>query len=726
MPGLTTSHDTAVQSPVWDLLRALRRRYYIVLLALAASVGAAVALVRTRPVIYKARARVLIEPRRSRFAGAEGDTGSVGNYFFLRYEMQTQLLILRSRPVAERVVEKLKLMEGGPVRTASDPVAAVMGLVSAEPVGETRFIDVTCRHGDPEWAARIANATAEAYIAETIAHRRRLINEAIGAYSSRFPELHEKLEKAEAELLRFQEEELVVSSEKPEETLRQQEAELLQELAQARRERVAAQARLMSYSAGEDSGPQEGLARAVAADDPWVRGLLDARLAQSALVTELSKSFSEGHPKLETARTRLEEIERELAQAASGYHERLQKAYEAARWKEQEIARFLAEHRAEAARMRSRLGRYEALRQRRDSLKALLDPLARGQAELDLAANLDLSNATIWDLATPPKSPSEPQAIRYLAVAVVVGLVMGAWFAHLLDHLDETVRSPEDLTRAVPAPVVGMISDMGRAGAGEPARAFEAGGAVAPVLAEQFRSLRTGVLSGRSAGKDGRGSVILVTSPGLGDGKTTISLNAAEACAQLGSPVVLVDADMRRARLHTVMGVPRSPGLADVLEGGVSLDRALEATQAPGLFLLAAGSETSRPAELLASARMRELLDELRSRFGLVWIDSPPVILVADARNLAPHADLVLMVVRSASTRRRAAARAWSLLGGSDGVRMATVLNGVPQSVEKQSGYYYGRCKDYYKARPASPRQPAEPASDDRKAATDSPPPDRA
>lgn len=679
--------------PARHLFRAVRRRYYIVILAVAVTTGGAILYLKQQTPLYRARARVLIEPRRSRFSGAEGETTNPMGYFFLKYELQTQITIIKSRAVAERVFEKLGLRDVERFKGLPNPVAAIAGMVSAEPLGDTRFIDISCLHEDPEWAAKLANAFAEAYIAENIAHRKRLINEAVEAYSSRFLELHEKLEKAEAELLRFQEEELVVSSDRPEEALRLQEAELLQDLAQARRERVAAQARLMSFSETAESG---GLAPGVASDDPWMRELLDARLSQNAIVMELSKSFSEGHPKLESAKARLLEIEKEIEQASSAYRERLQRAYEAARWKEQEISRFLAEHRAELARVKTRLGRYEALRQRRDSLKALLDPLARGQAELDLAASLDLANATLWDPAVPPRSPSEPRWFRYLALALASGLIIGLWLASFLEGLDEALISQEDLEKAAPVQLVAAISSMGRASHSSPLRAFS-GGRDLQVLAEQFRSLRTGILSLRpDKADDHKGAIFMVTSPGLGDGKTTVSVNAAEACAQLGRATVIIDADMRRPQVHSAFGIPKEPGLAEFLEGKSSLEEVLKPAGPANLWAIPGGGRTSRPAELVASAKTAELLDELRRRFEVIWLDTPPVMLVAEARTLAPKADLIVLVVRSGHTPRRAVSNAWTLLGGPDGARMVAVLNGVTQSVEKENGYYYGRYRKYY------------------------------
>jgi capsular exopolysaccharide synthesis family protein len=368
-------------------------------------------------------------------------------------------------------------------------------------------------------------------------------------------------------------------------------------------------------------------------------------------------------------------------------------------------------------KLRKRLALYEALRKRRDSLRALLDPLARGEAELDLAANIELANASIIEKASVPRGPSRPNKVKYVLIAIVLGLALGGWLAYAIDGLDETIRTPENLKRAAPLQVLGSISLMNRRmskhGRG---RAFVADARAGFALAEEFRSLRTGLLTAAPWKKEGRSGAILVTSPGLGEGKTTISVNAAEAFAQLGRPVVIVDADIRRARVHEILDCPRGPGLVDVLQGEVPLKDAVRETALQNLLILPAGSVTSQPAEILASDKVQPLIHELKTNYGIVWIDSPPVMLVADSRTLVPLADLILLVVRSTSTRRRELERTYELVVTAAGAcedptaaaKIVAVLNGVPYAVSKQYGYYRSAYGRYY-YRPATPA--ASPAS---------------
>jgi len=682
-----------------ELLQALRRRYYVILAAVAVSVSMSVLVARSRPEKYRATARILIEPRRSRFSSAESEAGTMALYFFYTKELQTQRLMIKSKPVAERLVEKLGAERLG-LREGADPAEEARGLYEAEPVRETRFIDVSCLATDPELAAEIANAVADAYIEEALRERQRLLNETMAAYSRRVPERLEELEKAEADLLNFKEEHNIVSSDKPEEALRREELDLIEQLSQARQERMSCQSKLKAQSAnGVIGSPHKDIARGVAGDDAWVRQVLEKRLVQRALLTELARSYSEGHPKLESAKTAMAEIQRELDEAARSYYERLHLKYDAAVWKENDTERLLAGHRERIVRMSKLLSRYENLQQRRDSLRALLEPVARSQAELDFIANLNLPSASVTERASPPFGPCEPSVPKYVLVGLVLGLLLGFALARLIESADQSVRTPDDLTRAAPVKVPGVVSHIKRDVArNEHARALATADRSASVIAEQFRSLRTGLTTMEPWGKKSPHGVVLVTSSGLSEGKTTVCFNTAEAFAQLGKPVVIVDADLRRPKGHDLMGVSRSPGVVEVLEGECELSGAVRESPVPDLFILPAGRRTSRPAELMASDGMRDLLNELRRSYSITFVDSPPVVPVADARSLAAEADLVLLVVRSGHTNRRALARTYELLGGGNGVPIAAVLNGLMPSVEKAYGYGDRRYRVYYRS----------------------------
>jgi capsular exopolysaccharide synthesis family protein len=215
-----------------------------------------------------------------------------------------------------------------------------------------------------------------------------------------------------------------------------------------------------------------------------------------------------------------------------------------------------------------------------------------------------------------------------------------------------------------------------------PGRLIEAGqmspllvAALAPHvdIAEQYRTLRTRIV----LGEDGRPRrALLVTSPAKGDGKTVTATNLALTMAQeFNRRIVLVDADLREPAVHTLLGLPRSPGLSEVLAGSLPLDEALVELPEFNLTVLPAGAEAERPAEQLGSSGMRHVLDALRTRFDRVLVDVPPIVPLADVSVLAPQVDGVLLVVRAGATTKPAIEKALSVVDANR--LLGIVLNGT-------------------------------------------------
>ncbi|AZK60202.1 CpsD/CapB family tyrosine-protein kinase [Candidatus Desulforudis audaxviator] len=214
--------------------------------------------------------------------------------------------------------------------------------------------------------------------------------------------------------------------------------------------------------------------------------------------------------------------------------------------------------------------------------------------------------------------------------------------------------------------------------------------------AEAYRTLRTNL---GFAAPDRPARVILVSSAGPADGKTTTVSNLAVVLAQAGHSVCLVDSDLRKPRLHRLFGVENTAGLTNVLSQNAGLEEVVVNTEVDRLALLPSGPIPPNPAELLGSGRMQEVLDRLAERYDFVLADSPPVLAVTDASLLAGQVDGVLLVIRAADTRVDLAQEAKAQLAKAGGRVLGVVLNKVRLSA-KDYGYYY-----YYHHRPVKEDQ---------------------
>jgi len=307
----------------------------------------------------------------------------------------------------------------------------------------------------------------------------------------------------------------------------------------------------------------------------------------------------------------------------------------------------------------------------------------------------DGGRVQIIDEAVTPTFAISPNRTRNATYSLVVGLLLGIALALVLERLDDTVRTPDELREKMDVTVVGMIpaidtTDAAAAGAASPTigRLVTHADPRSPV-AEAYRSLRTNLAFARTTQPV---QTIVVASPGPGDGKSTTAANLAITFAQQGQRTLLVDADMRRAVLDKTFGLARTPGLTDVIVGVARLDGAARETQVPNLFVLPSGQFPPNPSELLGSPAMREMLRLAKEQFDVVLFDSPPLLAVTDAAVLSTLVDGTILVVRTAATAREAVRRALGQLRAVHGRVLGAVLN----DVDFRSAGYYGGYGYYY------------------------------
>lgn len=297
----------------------------------------------------------------------------------------------------------------------------------------------------------------------------------------------------------------------------------------------------------------------------------------------------------------------------------------------------------------------------------------------------DKIEARVIDAATLPRVPVQPKPLQNLALGIMLGLALGVGVALLLEAVDRTIKTPEQASAATGRPMLALVPKRRQS---DELVTVEATGDVG---GESYRALRTAL---RFLATDQPVRTIMVTSPSLGEGKTTTAANLAVAFAQSGARVVVVDADLRRARLASILGLSGDVGVTSVLSGEVLLRDALQ-TWGPNLSVLAAGPLPPNPAELVGSQAMARLLTDLDdpARADILIVDAPPILPVTDAVALSTQVHAVVMVVRVGKTRRDGAQEAMRRLDVVSAPMVGYVLNAVPRSgpVHYQQEYRYSR-----------------------------------
>jgi capsular exopolysaccharide synthesis family protein len=288
------------------------------------------------------------------------------------------------------------------------------------------------------------------------------------------------------------------------------------------------------------------------------------------------------------------------------------------------------------------------------------------------------------DSAVAGLRPVRPNKPLNIALGIIIGLVVGVGLAFFIEYLDTSVKTIDDVERALQAPVLGVIPQNVGLMTDE--------GIESP-HAEAYRVLRTNLLFSR---KDDKLNTVAVVSAGAGEGKSTTVFNLAAVFAQSGQRVVVVDSDLRRPTLHKMLNVTNSLGLTNFLLKQNTLEEVIQTTSIPTLDFLASGKLPSSSLGILSSAQMRDLIGELKQRYDFVFFDSPPIMGVSDASILASGVDMTLQVIQYRRYPQPMNIRAKQLIEKVGGNLVGIVLNNINMSQDESYYYYSGYYHDYY------------------------------
>lgn len=636
--------------------------------------------------------------------------------------LQTQFEILRSAALSERVIRELRLAETEEFsqpgllgrwlgRQAPNPGELSQGVLAkfqenllVGPVKGSRLVRVSFDSEDPERAALIVNTLLADYI-----EMRMEASQKAKQWLSKQLELTKKsLEESERELQRyarangllFLENERGNSENLVNERIRQMQTELLR--AQALRYEKEALYHLVQQG---DFASLPGASESKLLQDLGIR-LAELRREHA----ELTATFTSEYPKVQQVQSQIDQLEQTLAEERERAAARITNEYQAAVQREQLLRRGLAEQQSAANFLGERASRYAILRREVETNRQLYEVLQQKLKETGVSAALRASNIGIVDRALVPRSPEKPKVALNLALGLIVGLGLGVVGVFLREYLDTSLRTTDEVDRYLDVPALAMIpaaESLAEARLNEsrllhPSRLlpFRSSSAAEGTqwyrldadrqrhshLAEAFGCLRTAVLLSSN------GSVpktLQISSSQPSEGKTTVSVNLAISLAQLGQRVLLVDADMRRPSVHRVFEIVNDAGLADWLRGEDDWRTLRRPGPVTGLDLLTSGPPPAKPAELLSTPRLNDLLQAAQAEYDFVIVDSPAFLInAADARILAGLVEGVVLVVRSGSTPREAVLRARALAPNLMGV----VLNRF--DIHRVPSYY----RDYYRA----------------------------
>jgi capsular exopolysaccharide synthesis family protein len=580
------------------------------------------------------------------------------------------------------------------------------------PVVNSRLIQVSFTSPSRELARQIADAHAALYIRKGLQAKFELTGEAKKFLENEIDRVQKELGVAEAALNDFRRQHQVISLDDNENAIVERLRDLSRRVTEAQADRITAESDYRLVQNREyDSLPaiiNNQLVNGLKAEV----GRLETQQAQVAEV------FLGGSPQLQEINSQLRQaksrLDREIARAVGG----VESIYLAAQAREKSLGDELTRQQDMVLDQKEVSGQFIKLETAVNTTRTLYGTLLQRKAETDVVKGVTLSNASVMDPAELPIDPSYPKVPLNLAFGLLFGCVLGTALALVMENLDSSLKTPDDVRRSLRLPTLGVVPDFGKlsatptAAAPLPLEEGETRAVAVPnaevlsltrrqsVPAEAYRSIRTSILF---LNPEAPLRTLLITSSEPREGKTATTVNLAISLAQLGNRVVVIDADLRAPRCHRALGVPAGPGLAEVLRGQAELSNVVLAlnldegriTVGNGdgearLHLLQSGRPPGDPSELIASARMRDVLRTLTEQYDMVLIDSPPVFPITDSAILAPVVDGVVLVVRGHRTNRQITTEALERLHFMKANVVGCVLNGV----DPGSGYY--RSYSYY------------------------------
>ncbi len=713
-----------------DYLRIISKRRYVILTVFAIIVLATVVITFTMTPIYTSASQVLLEK----------NTGNKGLDDPYRYEpdfLDTQAEIIKSANVARKVVDNLQLasryrryfINDGDASILSVAQRFITGLikpvitflknspeklkdVSGEmdvpeiapktdeqiiadiiseglevtPLKNTKIVSISYSDMSPAMAKLVADAVVKAYMDEMLEIKLSTSSYSIKWMTDKAQEEREKLEHSERELQRFMRENDLVTVEDKLTVLPQKLSEFARQISVAEAQKKELQDQLNQINAaGKDLNKLESIP--ALASSEVLKSIRERIYKANQTLQELSKKYGPKHPNMIKVHDELRTLNNEKRYEIDRILSSISNSYDLAASKEKSMKELLAETKGEMLGSNEKFMQYQIMKREVDSNRVMYETLQSGIKKEGVTEQSQSVNIWVMQKAELPEFPSKPDKTRNLLLGMILGLFGGVGLAFFVEYLDNTVKGAQDLEEKFGLTVLGSIEEI--RDKKKHIESFITQNPLSP-MAESYRLIRSGLLLS-SAERPPK--TMLITSMNAQEGKTSTTANLARILAQGGSSVLIIDCDLRRPRMHTVFDVKNEIGLSSFLTG-TTKDNVIQKIQDENISLLPSGPIPPAPAELLGSAKMKQLIKILAEKFDFILVDSPPVQSVTDSLELSQHVDGTIVVVRAGKTINEDLESGMKKLHDVQTRFLGFVLNGMKQDMGK---YYYGYSSYYAK-----------------------------
>jgi capsular exopolysaccharide synthesis family protein len=656
---------------------------------------------------YSSSARIKIERDQTDISGVTSQQTPNG---YDPYFIQTEFEVIKSEVILTNVVADLEngikqnsyapavaeeirnmFIYAGRALTDSEKMEVVKRNIDLRTVRNTSLIDINVYAGSPGVAATIANSVARTYRQYRLDQRKLLTTEGINALQDRLKEQEEKIHEAQTNVdyqrAKCKVSDYMAGGNQPTVLITAETLRRIEQLRiESQAELVRQQTLLEKLNAMKDD--PDRLAEVIPTSgiqDQLLSSLLEQRTVAEQRLVSLAKEYGPENTEYKKASSMVadlkDKIKERVAGVLSGLETHVASLGQSVTNLLTEVDKAMKTDLEKASESQPYWEAKQHLEELQHFSQILYMKIAGEKTDLQLPKN---SMVEVIDTAKPVLKPVKPNKALNIGLGIIIGLVVGVGLAFFIEYLDTSVKTIDDVERALGAPVLGVVPQNVGILLDE--------GAESP-HAEAYRVLRTNLLFSR---KDDKLNTLAVVSAGAGEGKSTTVFNLAAVFAQSGQRVLMVDSDLRRPTLHKMLRVTNSIGLTNYLLKQNTLEEVIQTTSLPTLDFMASGKLPSSSLGILSSAQMRDLITELKQHYDFIFFDSPPVMGVSDASILASEVDMTLQVIQYRRYPQPMNIRAKQLIEKVGGNLVGIVLNNINMSQDESYYYYSGYYHDYY------------------------------
>ena len=658
-----------------DYLRTLwKGRYYIFLSILIFGVGAFVWSKLQVPV-YEAVATISIDVTPPQIS--QNQVYPVNYWFEINYYMAEQIRVLQSYRLAQKVVSIFSKDPTFPFNGAPDPAKAFSNSIKVEKQEDSNILNIKMRGTDPQKVALWVNTLVDEYSKLNIQDNLEKSKKILQVINEQLQPIYNKLGESENQLTKFQaSQDIYILNDTNKNVITEQIEKLNKEYADAKVERIEIESKIKALNdlkygkASLDAFPEAYM-------NDSIKKLNTTRVDLELQLQDLKKQYKQEHPKVKAVVQQLDDLKLNLKKEVSTLISSLETEYKIKKSREDELLRNIQLLKDEAVKGSKASLEFEKIKENYQQNKMFYEDLLRRSKEMELSSSVSINRIRPIDPAIPPSSPTSPKTRQNTVVGILLGIFLGISFVFFLDYLDSSIKLPSDVEKYLEQSVLTVVPRY------SPDKI--------KVLKEFYQSLRTAVMFARKAEEN---QIVLVTSTGPSEGKTTTCFNLAKVLASAGDSVLLIDSDFRRPAVHKTFNLQNYVGVTSFFLGKKE-EEIIQPTNIPNLYVIPTGPLPPNPPEFITRKSFEELLKNLKTKYNWIILDSPPVLSVTDPILLSVLADMTIIVIRYNEIDRKLIKQCINSLQKSGANVIGTIINDV--DFERDTTYSYYHYYYYYK-----------------------------